>query len=111
VDAELDGGEDLPRIPPWRTGANFLLEGAVWQSGLDVIYHAEQNDISSFNTSSYTMLNLNGLYRFDAVGFDWELFAKGTNLLDEDARKSTSFLAAYAPLPGRSFHLGLRARF
>jgi iron complex outermembrane receptor protein len=42
---------------------------------------------------------------------NWELFLKGTNLLDEDARRSTSFRAAFVPLPGASLHAGIRARF
>ena len=111
VAAELSDGSKLPRIPPWRTGANFKLGQGAWLTGLDVVYHAKQDEISSFNTGSYTMVDLSFLYRLDIGALDWELFARGTNLLDENARKSTSFLAAYAPLPGRSLHAGLRARF
>ena len=111
VSAELDNGDDLPRIPPWRLGANLQFSQANWLAGLDVIYNAEQDDISSFNTEAYTRVNVNLLYRLDWQGIDWELFARGTNLLDEDARKSTSFLAAYAPLPGVSLHMGVRAKF
>ncbi len=111
VGAELSDGSKLPRIPPWRTGANFAFGQGAWLTGLDVVYYAKQDDISSFNTDSYTMVDLSFLYRLDLAQLDWEIFARGTNLLDENARKSTSFLAAYAPLPGRSLHLGLRARF
>ena len=111
VEAELSDGSKLPRIPPWRTGANFEFGRDSWLTGLDVVYYAKQDDISSFNTESYTMVDLSFLYRLDGGPLNWEFFARGTNLLDENARKSTSFLAAYAPLPGRSLHLGLRARF
>ncbi len=111
VRAELSSGEKLPRIPPWRTGANFKLGQNAWQTGLDVVYHAKQDDVSSFNTDAYVMVDLNLLYSFELSDFDWEFFARGTNLLNEDARKSASFLAAYAPLPGRSLMLGARLRF
>ncbi len=111
VKAELDDGSDLPRIPPLRIGANFEIGHENWRAGLDAIYHAEQDDISSFATDSYTMVNLSIVYRQDWQQMSWELFARGTNLLDEDARKSTSFLAAFAPLPGASLHAGVRARF
>ncbi len=111
VEAELDGGEKLPRIPPWRLGANFTFGPESWQGGLDVIYHAEQDDISSFNTDDYTMVNASFLYRLDAQNSEWELFVRGNNLLDEDARRSTSFIAAFAPLPGISFSAGVRGRF
>lgn len=111
VQAELGDGSKLPRIPPWRTGANFEFGQGAWLTGLDVVYHAKQDDVSSFNTDSYTMVDLSFLYRLEPGQLNWEFFARVTNLLDENARKSTSFLAAYAPLPGRSLHLGLRARF
>lgn len=111
VEAELADGSKLPRIPPWRLGANLSVSQDAWLAGLDVIYHAEQDDISSFPTSAYTMLDVSFLYRLAWSPVGLELFARGTNLLDENARKSTSFIAAYAPLPGRSLHLGMRAKF
>jgi len=111
VEAELADGRKLPRIPPWRFGANLELGDEAWLATADLVYHAKQDEISSFNTAAYTMLDLSFLYRLEAGPFNWELFARGTNLLDENARKSTSFLAAFAPLPGRSLHAGIRARF
>lgn len=111
VEAELSDGSKLPRIPPWRLGANFNFGQSAWLAGLDVVYFAKQDEISSFNTDSYTMVDLSFLYRFATAPMNLELFARGTNLMDEEARKSTSFLAAYAPLPGRSLHMGLRAKF
>lgn len=111
VNAELDDGGNLPRIPPLRLGANFEFGQEEWLAGLDVVHHLKQDDISSFNTSSYTLVDLSVLYRLDWQRLNWELFARASNLLDEDARKSTSFLAAFAPLPGRSLRVGIRARF
>jgi iron complex outermembrane receptor protein len=111
VKAELSNGDKLPRIPPWRMGANFDFGRANWTAGLDVIYYAKQDDISSFNTDAYTMVNANLLYRVPAGATEWELFVRGTNLADEEARKSTSSIAAYAPLPGRSLHVGARLVF
>ncbi len=111
VNAELTNGDNLPRIPPWRIGINLEADRANLKTGLDVIYHADQDDISSFNTKNYTAVNLNLNYKLDGEYGNWEFFARGTNLLDETARKSTSFLAAFAPLPGRSLHMGLRMKF
>lgn len=111
VNAELDDGEKLPRIPPWRLGASFMFGPEPWEAGIDVIYNAKQDDISSFNTDAYTMVNLSFVYRLNIAEKQWQLFLRGTNLADEEARKSTSFLAAYAPLPGRSLSAGLRAAF
>jgi iron complex outermembrane receptor protein len=57
------------------------------------------------------MLDLSALYKIDGHHFNWEIFARATNLLDENARKSTSVLAAFAPLAGRSLLLGVRLKF
>ena len=111
VDAELDGDDDLPRIPPWRLGANLSFGPETWQAGLDVTYNAEQDNISSFNTDDFTMVDASFVYRLGIDPTDWELYVRGTNLLDEDARRATSFIAAFAPLPGRNFVAGARVRF
>jgi hypothetical protein len=45
------------------------------------------------------------------VALPLHLFVRGTNLLDEDARRSTSLVKDVAPLPGRSLAIGIRASF
>ena len=105
-------GNDLPRVPPTRVGGELTYADSRFSGGVSAIYHAEQDDISTFATDDFTMLNVNVAFHLgQSNGFAWDLFAKGTNLLDEDARRSTSFRAAFVPLPGASFHLGMRARF
>jgi len=111
VDADLANGQDLPRLPPMRLGANFDIGEQTWNAGVDVVFHGERDDISSFQTDSFTMVDANFLYRLNIADSDVNLFARATNLLDEDARRSASFLAANSPLPGRSFHFGVRAKF
>ena len=111
VEAELSNGSKLPRISPLRFGGSAGIGSDVWGIDLDLVYHDKQDDVSSFQTDSYTMLNLGGWYRLELDAVAVELFARGTNLLDEEARKSTSFLAAFAPLPGASLHAGARLRF
>jgi iron complex outermembrane receptor protein len=39
------------------------------------------------------------------------VFLRGSNLLDEELRRHVSPLKDYAPLPGVSFLLGVRAGF
>lgn len=111
VRAELDAGGDLPRIPPWRVGAELAAERGPWRAGIDAIYHAEQDDISSFATDAFTLVSVSGSWTRRVGGADWQLFVRGANLADEDARRSTSFLAAFAPLPGRALQGGLRVAF
>jgi len=111
VEAELDDGSDLPRIPPSRFGGALEYVSGPLRSNLRALHHAKQNDISSFNTDSYTLVSLDAFYAFSAQSLDWEVFVKGNNLLDEDARSSTSFVAAFSKLPGRNFEAGVRVKF
>lgn len=111
VKAELDNGSDLPRIPPMRTGLELATSRGSWSLGLDATWHARQDDVSSFETDSFTLINASAVFEFPGGPLDFSVFVRGTNLADEDARRSASFLAAYVPLPGRGLEAGLRARF
>ena len=94
-----------------RVGTDFSFGQEAWNAGVDVVYQGEQNDVSSFETDDYTLLGANFIYKLDFERTQWQLFVRGNNLLDKEARKSTSFIAAYAPLPGISFTAGVRGRF
>ncbi len=105
-------GEDLPRIQPLRLGAELGYSNDSWSAGIESIYHARQEDISSFQTDDFMMINANVVLHLNDRGpLVWDVFMRGTNLLDEDARRSTSFRAAFVPLPGASLQAGIRARF
>lgn len=111
VRAKADG-EPLPRIQPARLGARLQYDQPGWAAGVRATYHAEQDDISSFETDAFTMLDADVIWRLDATNsLRWDVFLKASNLLDEDARRSTSFRAAFVPLPGRALQLGVRGRF
>ncbi len=114
VDAELkDGGGNLPRISPWRIGAGLDYRNGPWDLNLDLIHTAKQNDTAALEeaTPGYNMLNLYIAYYFDFGNSSFTLFARGTNLLNEEARRHTSVVKDIAPLPGRSGIIGLRALF
>jgi iron complex outermembrane receptor protein len=112
TDAELDNGDPLPLIPPRRVGAALEWVDERWRFGFDLIAHAAQDNVSSFETDGFTMLNAHGMYE---IGGEhpgrMQVFFRATNLLDEDARRASSVLAGYAPLPGASLLAGARLRF
>lgn len=62
-------------------------------------------------TPSSVLLNMNLAFtqRWGAQDITWFVLAK--NLLNEDIRLSTSVLKDVAPLPGRNFAFGVRAKF
>ncbi len=113
VDADLESGGNLPRIPP--IGATVGLEGATnWASlRAEVEYAGEQDDTAAFElpTDSYTLVNtyLSVSPFPSAPGVTLRL--AGLNLTDEDARQHTSFLKDEVPLPGRNWRLSLETRF
>ncbi|MDX1571770.1 MAG: TonB-dependent receptor [Xanthomonadales bacterium] len=114
VDAELDDGSNLPRIAPARIGAGLDWESGGWAASFNVVRYDDQHDIAEFEipTDSYTMIDADLAYRLNgAGGVTWEIFARGRNLADQEARNHTSFLKDRAPLPGRNLVLGFRAYF
>jgi iron complex outermembrane receptor protein len=105
--------EPLPRIPPLRVGAGLRYEHGRWTAGASLRHAFRQDRVASAETETagYTLVGADLSYRLPVGKSEWELFARGTNLADEEARVSTSFLKDVAPLPGRSITTGVRVTF
>ena len=108
-----DSGEPLPFMPPLRYGLGLRYQGEhLW--GLVEGRHANRQDrIASFETptDSYTLLNASVGYRFFARQTVHDVLLRGTNLTDELARNSVSFLKDIMPMPGRDLSLSYRLSF
>jgi iron complex outermembrane receptor protein len=76
-------------------------------------YAQEQNRTAEFElpTDGYFLLNASVNYRIAAGRADIDVYLKGTNLTNEEARFHTSFLKDIAPLAGRGVLLGIRTTF
>ncbi len=113
VNGKLNNNGHLPRINPLRVGASLDYERGAWNFNLDYTHTEDQNNTAALEdpTAGYDMLNLYAGYTFDMEGTSLTLFARGTNLLDEQARRHTSVVKNIAPLPGRSGIIGIRAAF
>lgn len=109
VRAELDDSGDVPRMPPARLGARWDFAQSRWQANLSVMHALDQNRAgkNEDETEGYTRLDAYLAYRLDALS----LFAKGSNLTDEEIRNATSFVRNLAPEPGRGLTLGMRYSF
>jgi iron complex outermembrane receptor protein len=105
--------ELLPRMPPRRIGAALRYGSGPWSAGLSLRHSFRQNRTApgETETDGYALLGADVSYRITRSRAGWELFARGSNLTDEDARVSTSFLKDIAPLPGRSVTLGMRLSY
>lgn len=114
VDAKLDSGDNVPRIPPLRYGARLAYHSVRLVAGLEVAQYADQKDVAPFEdpTGGYSLVSADLEWDFAALnGMDFSVFVRGTNLLDEDARRHTSLVKDIAPLPGRNLAFGVRAMF
>ena len=113
VRATLDGGDNLPRIPPMRASAGLQLHGGPLSARFEVRHTFEQDEITSYETTTgaYTFVNAHVGYRFFLSNTIHEVMLRGTNLTDELARSHVSPLKEVAPLPGRDLALSYRLLF
>lgn len=110
IRAQLDEGGNLPRIPPLRAGARGEYEIGNWRAELSGQHYFEQDQTAALETSTagYTLVDAQVSYQFSD---DLKIFLKGHNLTDEYARVHSSFLKDKAPLPARSFAVGISGNF
>jgi iron complex outermembrane receptor protein len=113
VHADLKADGKLPRTSPQRVGARFetkILENV--DTGLEYYRVSKQNRIADFETITpgYDMVNLDVNY---TMGGDdkYLVFLRASNLLNEEVRNHTSFLANVIPMPGRNFSAGFKVNF
>lgn len=111
IRAELNDGNDVPRIPPQRIAATLRYSMDSWSAFVGVTDAAKQNKPGSneTETAAYTRWDLGVDYRL--LDNQLTLFLKGNNITDEEIRASTSFLRNFAPEAGRSVISGLRYTF
>ncbi|MEL6661920.1 MAG: TonB-dependent receptor [Pseudomonadota bacterium] len=116
VEAELDGGDNVPFIPPTTFHGSAAAEWGAWEIGAAVTHATDQNDPGEgqFPTESYTTLDLRAEVDVSdfGIGSDGtELFVEARNVTDEEVRFATSVLKDVAPAPGQNIRVGLRAVF
>ncbi len=113
VKAELNTGENVPRIPSNRYGAEINWTHGPWGIGINHTHVTDQNDVADFElpTKGYDLLDLNVSWVHYHDRFETLVFLRADNLLDEEIREHSSFIKDIAPRPGRSISAGLRVTF
>ena len=116
VRADLDGGENVPLLPPVTFRTSVDAEWGAWEVGAAVTVAGDQDDpgAGQFPTDGYTRLDLRGevdLSDFGLARDGTELFVEARNVTDEEIRLATSTLKDLAPVPGRNVRVGLRVAF
>ena len=100
---------DVPRITPPRFGLGLEGTRGMWNGNIDITFVADQNKEGELETDTdgYTMLNASVTKSVFVGDTNLNLFLKGENLLDEDARQHTSFTKDRVVLPGRGLTFGV----
>ncbi|MCX7891034.1 MAG: TonB-dependent receptor [Burkholderiales bacterium] len=110
---DRSNGSFLPRIPPLRVGGAVVYTAGDLYARADVLWAADQHDVAPGEqpTDGYTLVNAAVGYKLRALGAGWEAFVRGTNLLNESIRYTTSFLKEIAPAGARAVIVGVRGAF
>lgn len=113
VRAHLAEGGDLPRIPQSRLGGELRWHTGPWLASVGGVHYFAQDQVAALETEtgSFTLWDANLGYSFSAGAASFELYLKGENLGDAEARVHTSVLKDRAPLPGRNVAAGVRVYF
>ncbi|TQV80283.1 TonB-dependent receptor [Aliikangiella coralliicola] len=113
VEAKLDSGGYIPRIPPVKVGAAFRYDFKALSADLNWLHYQDQKNVSDneLPTEGFDIVDLDIAYRLPFAQDELFLFFKGKNLLDEEARDHASFLKDLAPRVGRNFVIGARYTF
>ncbi len=111
-----DDGEPVPRMPPLRFGGRLEWKSGDFTAGLEVRHATAQDRVKpaprpELPSGSYTLVNADASWTLPVSNHELTLFLRAVNLLDEEARVSTSFRKDVAPLPGRGLTLGIRHEF
>ncbi len=114
VRGKLSGGQDLPRISPWRIGTGLDYHRGKLAMYLDVTHTGRQSRLAALETSTDSYTDLSAGINYDVIlngQMNASFFLRGTNLLDEEIRHHTSFVKDVAPQQGRSVMAGIRLLF
>ena len=110
---DISGNDNLPLIPPSRTGVSLAFTGGRLRANVDYVMASEQDDVAEFElpSDSYNDLRVRVAWRFHPGDMVVDLYVAGRNLTDDEQRLHTSVVKDLAPQPGRTIEAGLRMRF
>ncbi|MEI6183486.1 MAG: TonB-dependent receptor [Polynucleobacter sp.] len=112
----FNAGGNLPLQPAPRLGSELAYQRNGWLTSATYIYSYQQNRLANWEigpTPSYNLVNANLSYTERIGKVNWTGYLVLKNLLNEEIRYATTPMAVrlYAPQPGRSLMVGIRAAF
>jgi len=112
----FDAGGNLPLQPAPRVGVQVAHQKNGWLANASYTYSFQQNRLADWEvgpTPSYNLLNAGLSYTEKVNKVSWTGYMMLRNILNDDIRYATTPMAVrlYAPQPGRSLMVGVRANF
>lgn len=106
----------IPRMPPLRLGSRLEWRKDQFSAGIELRHATAQDRVQQeprpeLPSDAYTLVNADLSWTLPMSQGEMTAFLRATNLLDQEARASTSFRKDTAPLPGRGFSVGVRYEF
>jgi iron complex outermembrane recepter protein len=108
-----EGDRNLPRIPAARTTGGISWTTGAWSAGAECQVVFEQSRVAGNETPSdgYSLVSAHVSRQFNLGHTQFEVFLRGSNLTNAEARPHTSFVKNLAPLAGRAAVAGVRFAF
>lgn len=113
IDATLDNGTPLPRIPPLSLLGAMEAQTDHFDARAEVQWFGKQTSIAPFETAtdSYTLINASLSWRPFDGNDNVTVMLQADNIFDVSGRRHTSFTKDFVPVVGRNFKVSLRTSF
>jgi iron complex outermembrane receptor protein len=112
VRAQLNGGDNVPRIPPFHIGAGLSWTRGALDAGFLVKYTARQRDVAFAETETAGFVSLDAQVGWSPVTYqNVEVTIAGRNLTDSRQRNAVALNKDAVILPGRDVRLTIRIGF
>lgn len=113
VNAELEDGSAVPRIPPFRVLGGIDVSQGAFGGRVEVEHAIRQKRVAEFETETPAFTLVNASLTWHPLGEQREtaIILSANNIFDVDARRHASFTKDFVPLPGRDIRVSARLSF
>jgi len=113
VEAELDDGSAVPRIPPLSLLGALELQSNSFDVRGEVQWFAKQDEVAAFETPTddFALVNFLVAWRPLANSENLTLQLAADNIFDVTGRRHASFTKDFVPLAGRNIRASVRMSF
>jgi iron complex outermembrane recepter protein len=113
VNAELDDGSPVPRIPPFRVLAGLDASQGDFGGRVEVEHSTRQSQVATFETETpaFTLVNASLTWHPFGEKRETALILSANNIFDVEARRHASFTKDFVPLSGRDIRVAARISF